>query len=117
MLPRRRGRTKSINSRERNAFGLNDVKRLEVATDVPLLALGVSLLLDEVREVVVALKGRGDTGTSRVLERVTGDGVRDGGAGKFVGVGGVGAVRGEVDLDDLAGVRVDDAVHVEGVGL
>jgi hypothetical protein len=110
-------RKRGGNSREGNAEGLLNVKGLEVATNIPSLALLLGLVGNEVGKVVVGLERRRDTGTARVLERIALDGVRDGGARETAAVVGVGAVGSKVDLEDLLGVRVDDDVEVQGVSV
>lgn len=93
------------------------MKGLEVATNIPALALLLSLVGNEVGKVVVRLERRGDTGTARILERVALDDVRDGGARETAAVVGADAVGSKVDLENLLGVRVDDDVEIHGVSV
>lgn len=93
------------------------MKGLEVAANIPSLPLLLGFVGNEVGKVVVGLERRRDTSTTRILERIALDSVRDGRARETAAVVGVGAVGSKVNLEDLLGVRVDDDVEVHGVSV
>lgn len=89
------------NPLEADTLRLNDLQRLNVATDIPLFPVLGPLRLDQVGEVIHALGLRRNTPSSAVGKRVALDGVRFGRTGQLVRARRVCAVRSKVCNDQV----------------
>lgn len=106
---------REIDSRERDSLGLDQVQRLESLARTKLLPAVYSLFGKKLGEVVEAFGGRRNPLATRLGEGILGDVVRDGRARESsVGPDAVGS---KVDVENLAGVGVDDTVEVERVSV
>ena len=108
---------------EAHALGLHDVQRLEIVSELELLALLLHVLRDEVRQPVVARERRRDAPAPGRRQRVLREVRRRCLRGRQVEVEAVRAQRAralrgllvfgrEVDVDDLLGDGVDNRDEV-----